>query len=456
MENMYLTTNSTIILHCRLYDFHHFHEDAFIHFDTHIRQVDSMDNYPTYKESLDQHEPQTVNLTIIDGNNLLVMPGLVAGHTHIYSTFARGLALPFSPTSFQDILDQLWWKIDKELDLTDVYYSGLSAGVEFLKSGVTSLIDHHASGEIMGSLEQLEKALCTELGLRAGLCFETSDRFDPSTCILENSRFMESHQTSATTFGLFGLHASMSLSDATLKAVKEAVNDGPIHIHVAESLEDQELCIQQYGKRIVERLYDFGLLNKGSILAHCIYINEKEAQLIAQQQCYVALNVTSNMNNSVGLPNFELLKRHGIACMLGNDGMTADIASEWRNTLFAFHHATKSPLGCGVDDIRSMINASYTYMNEHMNTKIGKLEVGYDSDVLAISYSPSTPMFEQNAMGHILYGLAHQFRPKYVWCQGKQCINHYELNEVDYKGVIEKLEHCTQQSRALWNKIMEG
>jgi cytosine/adenosine deaminase-related metal-dependent hydrolase len=222
---MYLTA-STLIKNCSVYDFHSLKKQSFIHFNERILQVDTMEHYDIYCSELEEKGFDLSKIHWIEGDSLLVLPGLVAGHTHIYSTFARGLSLPFSPESFQDILEQLWWKIDKELNLTEVYYSGLSAGIDYLKSGVTTVIDHHASGDIRGSLRQLEKALCEHLGLRAGLCFETSDRYIVEECIAENKEFIETHQDNPSVFGLFGLHASMSLSDETLLAVKKMFKRG--------------------------------------------------------------------------------------------------------------------------------------------------------------------------------------------------------------------------------------
>lgn len=453
---MFLTTKSTLLTSCRIYDFHDYRSNAFIHFDEKIIHVGSMEAYQDYYEQLVSQNPNLEGIEIIEGDHLLVMPGLVAGHTHIYSTFARGLSLPFSPKSFQDILDQLWWKIDGELTLTDVYYSGLYAGLDYLKSGVTTVVDHHASGMIKGSLEMLEKSLCNEIGLRAGLCFETSDRFELLECIEENMKYLDDHRGSNITFGLFGMHASMSLSDDSLKKIKEYVGDRPIHIHVAESLEDQEQCISKYGMRIVQRLDSFGLLNEGSILAHCIHIDEEEAELISKRKCYVALNVTSNMNNSVGLPNIKLLQAYDVPCIIGNDGMTSDIASEWRNALFAFHHQTQSPTGFNLDDLSRMIQNSYELINRNLNIKIGRVEQGFASDLIAIDYSPPTIMLHNNALGHLIYGLAHQFRPEYVWTRGQVRIDQYKPHKDNMNKVEDTLTECIDVSRELWKRILEG
>ena len=158
---------------------------------------------------------------VIDGNGQLLLPNFVCNHAHIYSIFARGLALPFNPHNFQEILDQMWWKLDSQIDNGITYYSGIAAGSEFLLNGVTTIIDHHASGtDIIGSLDSLKKALANTLHLRSILCFETSDRYPIKDCINENIRFMNRNHSEHVS-GLFGMHASMSLSNESLKLISK-------------------------------------------------------------------------------------------------------------------------------------------------------------------------------------------------------------------------------------------
>lgn len=447
VEDLSWIKNETVIKNVNIYDFSSFHSNSFVHFSDKIIKTGSMDEFEEYIELFD-------NLKVMDGENQLVMPTLIAGHTHIYSTFARGMSVPFNPKSFTDILTQLWWKLDNELDEETVFLSGLVSGLDFIKNGVTTVFDHHASGKsISGVLDVLSRSVCDEVGMRGGFCFETSDRFNVDACIDENNRFIEASKLKSDRFGLFGLHASMTLSDETLNKVKSVIGEEPIHIHVAESIEDQEHSLKKYGKSVIERLDGFGLLNKNSILVHCIHITPEDALIIKEAECFVALNVTSNMNNSVGLPNIKLLRDAGIKCIIGNDGMTSDITSEWRNLLFALHHQTKSPTGFTLDDLREMILNSYEYANRLMSCKIGELAGGYEADLMMLAYNPPTPMNEDNALGHVIFGLSHSFKPQYVWCKGTLLIENYELNEHRYKDVLPKLDHVQESVKRLWDRI---
>jgi cytosine/adenosine deaminase-related metal-dependent hydrolase len=123
----------TSFIHVRLYDGESFIPDAFVVFGDTVEAVGWM------KDFVWGNDP------VVDLKGQWVIPSFVIGHTHVYSLFARGLSLPFSPRCFTDILDQLWWKMDRQLDPEMIRQSGISAAAEFLLHGVTTIVDHHAS-----------------------------------------------------------------------------------------------------------------------------------------------------------------------------------------------------------------------------------------------------------------------------------------------------------------------
>lgn len=230
------------LINVRIFDYQNYIENGYVVFDKTIVKVGKMEDF------VDE------GYKLIDGKGQLLMPNFVCAHSHIYSIFARGLALPFDPHNFQEILDQMWWKLDSKIDNPITYYSGIAAGSEFLLNGVTTIIDHHASGEdILGSLTALKKALDNKLHLRSILCFETSDRYPVDDCIKENISFAKKNHTEYVS-GLFGMHASMSLSEKTLVKISRKLGDLPIHIHVAESDMDEKDSLEKYGTTIIERL----------------------------------------------------------------------------------------------------------------------------------------------------------------------------------------------------------
>lgn len=423
------------ITHTTLYDFNHYIEDAYIIFDEEILEIGPM------KQFIDR------GYTIIDGKDHWILPGLVCGHTHLYSAFARGLLMPYHPTNFQEILDQLWWTLDRQLDLDMIHHSGLVFGLDFLKHGVTTIIDHHASGQdIRGSLKTLSHAVSKDVGLRGIYAFETSDRFDVQACIKENCSFAQKNQSDVIR-GLFGLHASSSLSESTLKRVKKSLGNIPIHIHVAESEMDEEDAQTRYHQPIIHRLVNHGLLNPKSIIAHALHISDAELDLIKEHESVIAINVNSNMNNGVGLPPIHRFINKGIPVILGNDGISSGMTTEYLSIYYTMHLADRSPNSFQLTHLKTMIQDTYDYASLILETKIGKLESGYQADLLMVPYIPPTPANEHNAFGHLFFGLFHAFLPKHVWIKGNMKINNYHAK----KSLEERVRHAQISSKRLWD-----
>jgi len=399
------------IKNVKIYDYEHFIENGYIVYSDKIEEVGRMEHF-------------TFEGQVIDGKGKLVIPGLVNGHTHIYSMLFRGLDLPFDPKSFKDILEQLWWKFDAKLGLEEIFMSGLMYGVESLQNGVTTIIDHHASGVISGALEEIKKAIVDQLNMRVLLAFETSDRYNISECIEENKGFLKEKNDFHK--GLFGMHASMSLSDETLSEISKNLGHEPIHVHVAESQADEKDAMKNYGQRIVERFDDFNLINDYSILAHCIHINAKEVELLKKKNAFVALNPSSNLNNNVGLFDYELLK--DLKLIIGTDGLGSNIAAE----IYLFNLLAKksvdSPLGIPEAELIKIIENAYVLVNNLLKIKIGKIRQHYKADFLLIDYNNPTPMTQENAFSHVLYGIFNQMKPEKVIINGKEVLSNYKVH----------------------------
>ena len=113
----------------------------------------------------------------VDAHGGIIMPAFINAHEHIYSAFARGLSVNgYAPKGFLDILDGMWWNIDRHLTLEQTKLSAYATYIDSIKNGVTTVFDHHASfGHITGSLSAIEEA-AKDLGVRTCLCYEISDR----------------------------------------------------------------------------------------------------------------------------------------------------------------------------------------------------------------------------------------------------------------------------------------
>ena len=428
------------ITNVRIYDYQDYIENGYVIFDEKIIEVGKMSDF------------KNKGYQVIDGKGQLLLPNFVCNHAHIYSIFARGMSLPFNPHNFLEILEQMWWKMDAKIDNETTYYSGICAGKEFIENGVTTIIDHHASGtEITKSLTMLKKSLVDTLGLRAILCFETSDRYPVAKCIKENISFMNKNKTDHIA-GLFGMHASMTLSNKTLAAISKQLKDGPIHIHVAESKMDVDDSYEKYGCSIMERLEKYNLVNSNSLIVHGVAISDKELDIVKKHGAYMVVNTTSNMNNAVGLPNINKYLEHGIKVLVGNDGLSSNMANEYNNAYYSTHLLNESPAAMGLGQILDMINNSYDYAGKMLGIKLGKIRKDYEADFMLLPYQPFTVMDQTNAFGHLFFGIYPALKPNDVYASGKCLLKNRQLVSQKAKNQFNK---SLEISKNLWVRIKE-
>lgn len=428
------------LINVRIYDYENYIENGYVIFDKTIVDVGQMSNF------------QNNGYQIIDGKGKMLLPNFVCAHSHIYSIFARGLALPFNPHNFQEILDQMWWKLDSKIDNKITYYSGIAAGSEFLLNGVTTVIDHHASGtDIIGSLNELKKSLVNVGHLRAILCFETSDRFPIKDCIKENTSFAARNHNEHVA-GLFGMHASMSLSNESYKLISKKLKDVPIHIHVAESDMDEADCEQKYNMNIIERLDKYHLINKDSLIVHGVHIKDEELDIVKKRGAYMVVNTTSNLNNAVGIPDINNYLSKNIPVMFGNDGLSSSMATEYLNAYYLTHLKNSNPTAMNLGTIIDIINNAYKYVSDRLGIRIGKIKKSFVSDFMLVNYTPFTEMNDSNAFGHLFFGLFPNFKPVDVYIDGLRVVHNQELTSKKLKN---ELIESRKYSKELWNKVKE-
>jgi putative selenium metabolism protein SsnA len=349
----------------------------------------------------------------LNARGQIVMPGGICAHTHFYGAFARGMAIPGpAPKDFPEILEKLWWPLDKSLLEEDIRYSALTCLVDAIKHGTTTLIDHHASpNAIDGSLDILAEAV-DKSGLRGVLCYEVTDRDGPEKAaagIKENVRFIKHLATNPhpRLAGTFGLHASLTLSGATLQACRAAAPEGTgFHIHVAEHEADEYDSLNKSNMRVIDRLQNHDLLGSKTITAHCVHVDAREIELLKESGTWVTHQPRSNMNNAVGAAPVESMMRTGIKVCLGNDGFSNAMWEEWKAAYFLHKVTSRDPRRLGGGDVAQMaIYNNATLANVFFPVApIGQITPGAFADLIFVDYHSPTPLSPENLPWHILFG----------------------------------------------------
>ena len=392
---------------------------------------------------------------LIDAHGGTIMPGLINMHNHIYSAFARGLSIRgYAPKDFSDILEGQWWKIDRHLTHENNRLSALAVYADCIKNGVTTVFDHHASYfDVPGSLDDIASA-ATELGVRASLCYEVSDRDGEKKAmeaVLENERFILRAQQEGSDMlhGMMGLHASFTVSDETLRRCEAHRHGAGYHVHCAEGPADLAHCLKTYGKRIIERFCDAGVLGERTLAVHCVHINRAEMQLLRDTGAMVVHNPESNMGNAVGCGPVLHMLREGVTVGLGTDGYTNDMLESYKvGNIIHKHHLCDPTVAWG--EIPAMLFEHNAAMaGRFLKAPVGVLRPGAYADVIVTDYDPLTPMDGANANSHILFGMNGR-SVTHTICNGKVLMRERVLTGIDERALMAE---CRASAQRLWTSI---
>ena len=378
---------------------------------------------------------------ILDARGQLVMPGGICAHTHFYGAYARGMAIPGPPPpDFPAILRQLWWPLDKALDSDSVRASALVCLVDAIKHGTTSLIDHHASPNcIDGSLDVIGAAV-EAAGLRAVLCYEVTDRDGEEKMragIAENLRFLAQSAGNPRLRGAFGLHASLTLSDASLRACADAApGEAGFHIHVAEHEADEEDSLRRSNLRVAQRLDQFGIWRQNTIAAHCVHIDEAERDLLRERGVWVTHQPRSNMNNGVGAADIDGMLTAGLRLCLGNDGFSNNMWADWKAAYLLHKVSNRDPRRANGADIARMAwdNNAALMRQFFPELPLGEIRPGAAADLVLVDYQPFTPLNAGNLPWQLIFGFEASMVTTTI-CAGQVLMRDRELLTLDESAI---------------------
>ena len=397
-----------------------------------------------------QHEEN--NPDVFDVKGAVVTIPNVNFHEHIYSRLAKGVPINGPMNDFLNILKNLWWKLDLALDKEMVEACAYITAYESIKNGVQYIFDHHSSPNFTKGSLQCIKEILHSYNLKGVLCFETSDRNGEQIkeeALLENESFIK-EQISEEFKGMYGLHASFTVDDSTLSSVSELIggSDMGIHIHLCEDDVDNTMSVEKYGARPSERLLNNNLLNKKSILAHAIHLSKEDYEILKNNECTIALNLESNLNNAVGLP--EIVKfPDEVKLLIGTDGMHANVAKSLKQLFLILRYQGASFEGAFrlIDKVYfNQINFVRQYFPDYTS-----LNENDRADFIVWDYVPPTPFNSNNFFGHYIYGIVER-GVKASFCNGEFIMKNFSIKapNLDY---IEKL--INKSGNILYNLMKE-
>ncbi|NLK34889.1 MAG: putative aminohydrolase SsnA, partial [Gracilibacteraceae bacterium] len=317
-------------------------------------------------------------------------------------------------------------------------------------------IDHHASSyAITGSLFKIAEA-AEYIGIRSNLCYETSDRDGEKIAeegIAENVEFIKycSKKNDDMLKGMFGLHASMTISEKTLDKCLNAIsglNTG-FHVHCAEGIEDLEDSRAKYGKGVIERWHDAGVLGSKTIAVHCIHISEKEMDMLKEKDTIVVHNPESNMGNAVGAsPVLEMFEKR-ILLGLGTDGYTADMMESYKVGNIIHKHV-KGDSNVAWGEIPEMLFINNRKIVERfIDGQVGILKEGALADIIIVDYNPPTEINKDNINSHLLFGINGRFVDTTI-VNGRVLMEDRKLVDIDEERMMARSRELASE---VWKRF---
>lgn len=401
-------------------------------------------------ESLVNNHP---GARLVDARGGLILPGLVNLHHHFYSSLARGLDPGRQLDNFGEILDGLWWRLDRALDADTIRLSAELALADSIRWGATTVFDHHASPSVIdGSLDLVAGAV-ERAGLSAVLCYEVTDRNgheDALQGLEENLEFFRARRGDPRIRGMLGFHASFTVDDRTFAEAADRRPDGMgCHIHVAEDALDLRMSKMVYDAGPVERLDRHGLIDDRTLAVHCIHLGSGDRRRLAERGAIVIHNPESNANNGVGRLDLEGAAADGCRIGLGTDGMSSAMLGSLRAAFLGLRGGRRDPrLGFSVVPDLLAVNAETAgrFLDQPL---LGRLRPGAPADLCVLDTAPPTPVTPDNLFAHLVYGCACS-PVRHTIARGRILMEDHRLTTLDPEAIA---SHALDAAPALWERF---
>lgn len=395
----------------------------------------------------------------LDGRGGLVVPGLVIAHHHLYSALARGMPGPAEgPTTFAEVLEKIWWRLDRALDDDLNELSALVGSLEALRCGVTTIVDHHASpNAIGGSLDAVARGIVAA-GARGVVCYEATDRHGEEGFVqglAENERMIlrcaRDAELATRIRAMVGGHAPFTLSDEHLAAMAQlaSAHDSWVHLHVAEAPDDQRDARERGHADVTARLEKTGVLAGKSVLAHGVHLSADEVARLGDG-AWLTHQPRSNMNNHVG---YFGAARTGGRIALGTDGINGDLFDEAHAAFFRLRDHDRDG---AAEEVWRWIAGGWRLANEVFGLAsdrgLGRLDPGCPADFIVLDYDGATPVHAGSLPWHLAFGISAR-HVRHVVVAGEVVVR--DGRPTTLKDPVELRERSYAGSERLWARMAE-
>ncbi len=335
---------------------------------------------------------------IIDAAGKIVMPGLVNAHVHLFQTLIRGLSdnRPLIPW-----LEEVAFPVYKKMQPKDIFLAVQMGIAENIRGGATAVIDDFTVRQSPEGFDAVFRA-AAKIGIRYKMARGYSDTGYPEKLMESGDEIIASTQHLFDTWCKgndtlsidFSPNVVWSTSSETLSQIAQLSQDWDIgiHIHTAEAQEENFMCVEKNGVRQVSWLLQLGALGPKTQLAHGIWINDDEIELIADSGASVVHNPVSNMFLASGICPVSKMLSAGVPVALGSDGQAVNCGQEMLDVLkWAANLQKVDALDASIMTPEKILrmacrNGAYAFGQPD---RIGSLEPGRKADLILVDMDAS-------------------------------------------------------------------
>lgn len=366
---------------------------------------------------------------ILDAKEMVVMPGFVNTHTHLAMSIFRGYK---DDQKLMDWLENAIFPVEDKLRPEDIYWNSFLSCIELIKTGTTTCNDMYFG------MDQTIKAV-EESGLRGVVAWCITDTSIKDK-IIRTREYHEKYNYEGSKIKVYvSAHAPYSCGPETIQLcvdLAKELNTG-IHIHLSETLQEDKIIRERYGKTGTEYLNDLHVFDVPVVLAHGIYISDNDLEILKGVRGGISHNPISNCKLSSGICDVTKLRKNGISVGLGTDGIgsttTLDMFEEMKTAAYLQKINTMEPTSIKAYDILKMATIEGARVLG-LENEIGTIEVGKKADMIFIN-TDKTHLYPENDLCTNLVYSANGADVDTVMIDGKIVMQNRKLLDINEKHV---------------------
>lgn len=341
----------------------------------------------------------------LEGNNRIVMPGLINGHSHAAMTLLRGVA---DDLALMDWLNN--YIFPAEVEFVDPEFVRIGTELacwEMIRGGTTTFVDMYYYPDVIAQVVE-------QCGMRAFVSATVIDQRSPDAesaadSLVKGKVFVDNWKgRNSRITPIYGPHADYTLNAEQLAATRAAANEAgvPVSIHMSESPFELQYSKQTYGTTTIDFMESIGFLDGPTIGAHVVWPTEEEIKILAERKVGVIHNPTSNMKIASGISPVTDMLNAGVRVGLGTDGAASnndlDMWEEMRLASFLQKVDKMDPEVLSASTVLKMATSGGAEAIG-IRDKVGALEVGMRADVIQVSFDDVHFVPTYDVISHLVY-----------------------------------------------------